>query len=306
MQTSTNLEKLKPWMGFILFAVGLLFLMFPGAYMQSHMGIPGLILTELCFLAISILYCLIMKVSLREVFPIKKISFKDFFGVFFLFIGGFMLNFICLGVSMKVLDLIGKRAWISEAGDLSDFLFGSGLSKTLILVIVAVTPAICEESFMRGAVLSNFRSLKKDWLIILIIGVMFGILHLSPLRFLNTACLGALLAYIMVKKNNILLPMLLHLFNNMLSSFGGMFSSPEALETSQSILSEINTTQALGSYLIVGFLSPIFLVLGAMLLDKESHRASHFAVAGVISGLLLIAGFAIMALSMRSVFAQML
>ena len=204
MQHLTNQERLKPWKGFVLFAVGLCFLLFIGSYMQVNWGIPGLILTEIGFLTISLVYCLINKVSLKEVFPIKKISGRDFFGTIFMFLGGFLLNLIAAGISMFVLDMIGMRDSLSEVSSLNDFLYGSQMVYMLIVLVVAVTPAICEEAFMRGAVLSSFRGFKNDKWIIFFVGVFFGILHLSPLRFLNTACLGAILAYIMVKKNNIL------------------------------------------------------------------------------------------------------
>ena len=156
---------------------------------------------------------------------------------------------------------------------------------------------------MRGSVLSCFRSLKKDWVIVLIIGVMFGILHLSPLRFLNTACLGAVLAFIMVKKNNILLPMLLHFMNNLISSIAGFVSmnaggnSEETIAAAASALENISPVSQLGSYMMIGFSAPIFLVLGAMLLDRKGHRPRRFLIAGIISAVLFIGGISLTAVS---------
>ncbi len=306
MQQLTNQERLKPWKGFVLFAVGLCFLLFIGSYMQVNWGIPGLILTEIGFLTISIVYCLINKVSLMEVFPIKKISGRDFFGTIFMFLGGFLLNLIAAGISMFVLDMIGMRDSLSEVSSLNDFLYGSQMVYMLIVLVVAVTPAICEEAFMRGAVLSSFRGFKNDKWNIFFVGVFFGILHLSPLRFLNTACLGAILAYIMVKKNNILLPMLVHFLNNFVSSFIGSNASVSGSEVSAA-MDTINTTTTMGSMLFAGFLCPLFLVIGAKLYDKENVKGKHFVIAGVLSAFLFISGLVItLASSMNSMYKDAL
>lgn len=298
MEKLSNQERLKPWMGVILFVVGLLFLLFGGSFMQNAWGIPGLVATEFGFLGISILFCVIRKVKIKEVFPIKKITVADFFGVVFMLIGSFMLNLLCVGVSM----LFVKNA-SEEVASLSGFLYGNSPLYIIILLVVAILPAICEEAFMRGSVLSCFRSIKKDWVIVLIIGVMFGILHLSPLRFLNTACLGAVLAFIMVKKNNILLPMLLHFMNNLISSLAGFISmnaggnSEETIAAAASALENVSPVSQLGTYMMIGFSAPIFLVLGAMLLDRKGHRPRRFLIAGIISAVLFIGGISLTAVS---------
>ena len=42
-------------------------------------------------------------------------------------------------------------------------------------IAAVICPPICEEAIMRGAILSNFRSIKKDWVIVLIMGLFeFG------------------------------------------------------------------------------------------------------------------------------------
>ena len=292
MQQLTDQERLKPWMSVALFAVGVVYLITAGSFMQSRWRTVGLVLSELGFLTLAVLFCVITKVKIKEVFPIKKITVRDFFGVVFMFIGGFLLNMTCMGISMTVLSVLGKTEVFDEVVGLQEFLFGNQPSFTIIVLTAAVMPAICEEAFMRGAILSGFRSLKKDWVIILLVGLFFGILHLSPLRFLNTACLGAILAYIMVKKNNILLPMLLHFLNNVISSISGFVGSSQETDIS-SVLDTIDPVMLLGSFLILTFIAPIMLVVGAILLDKGANKTKSIVIAAVISGAMLIGGIGI-------------
>lgn len=293
----TDQKRLKPWMGVILFFVGLVFLIFGGSYMQGHWGMVGLVTTELGFLGIAVLYCVIFRVSLKEVFPIKKVTGKDILGLIFMFMGSFLLSLVCVGLSSLVVPTANESM---EA--LTEFLYGNTSMYVLLFLVAAVLPAICEEAFMRGSVLSSFRSLKHDWVICLIIGLMFGILHLDPLRFLNTACLGAILAWIMTKKNNFILPVLMHLINNTVSTLAG-FISVKAMGGSDMVLAAQEAASVtspltnLGTYLSMGFAFPIFLVLGAMFLDREHHKAKRFLVAGIISGVLFASGICLTLIS---------
>ncbi|MBQ8138707.1 MAG: CPBP family intramembrane metalloprotease [Lachnospiraceae bacterium] len=298
MEKLSNQERLKPWMGFVLFGIGLAFLVSLGSFLQATLGLWGLVLTELGFLGISLLFCVIKKVKIKEVLPIKKVTGMDVLGVLFMTAGAFLLNLLAIGISMLFVKNAGET--ISE---LSNFLYGSKTVYALLLLIVAILPAICEESFMRGAVLSCFRGLNDDFVICFLIGLMFGALHLDALRFLNTACLGAVLAYVMVKKNNIILPMMIHFINNFISSVAGfitMAAGDEAGDTiaaATSALENIDPVSQLGSYLLVGFAAPILLVLGAMFLDRKGHKPKRFLVAGIISGVLLFSGVVITSLT---------
>src|SRR5690606_35829883 len=80
--------------------------------------------------------------------------------------------------------------------------------------VFAVMPAICEEALHRGFIQSTMRSIRFDWVIVLIMGFIFGVFHLDPVRFLGTAILGAVLSYVMVKTRNIFYPSFLHMINN--------------------------------------------------------------------------------------------
>lgn len=281
-------------MGFALFAFVMLFFVFVCGPLQEHLGLVGLVLTEILFLTIVIVFCLIRKISIKEVLPMKKISFKDIMGCIFLLAGSFPLSLL-----MVVITSIIIPSSTAEAEALSDTLYGSMNYITTVLVI-ALLPAICEESMHRGLLLSCFRSLKKDWLIVLIIGLFFGINHLSVLRFATTFMLGMVLSYVVVKKNNILLSMFIHFMNNLISATAGYLSSTEvAKPISQAMDSvEISTatasmSQFVGSFILICTLSPLFIAIGMKLLNPEKHRRRNFLIAGILSTVLFISGLGI-------------
>lgn len=295
MQKLSNQERLRPWMGVILAVIVIAALLFAGSAMQQAWGLWGLIATELMLLTIAIVYCLIFRVKLKEVFPMRRISGREFGGVMLFLAGGYGASMIAIGLSMLLLP-----SSVQEISALYNFL---AQSKSLLVLVpvAAILPAICEEAIMRGAILSSFRSLRRDWLIVLIVGVIFGIFHLSPLRFLSTAILGSLLAYLMVKRNNILLPMLLHFLNNLIAAvvtaLSGAFSNAVPSGMLETSLSAVQPLQLLGVYLLTGFACPILLTLGAMLISPETHKKRRFLFAGIVSGILLLSGLTLTVLS---------
>lgn len=286
-------KKLRPWMGFVMQVVFLGLFLTAGAYMQRNWGTWGLVSSELMFLLVSVLYCLLRRVKLKEMFPVKRITASDFFGVVFLAIAGFLFSMVAMGITLLVLP----KSFRSEISGLSDVIYGS-MNYPLLVLVVSVLPAICEESMERGCVLSHLRPIKKDWLIILIMGLFFGIMHMSPLRFLNTALLGGILSYLMVKKNNILLPMLLHFMNNFASVTIGYLgnNAADTAKATEDIMNWDGLT-LFGSYMFLGFAAPIFLVLAMMFLDRKNHKAYRFAIAGGISFAMMAGGFGLMILA---------
>jgi len=85
-----------------------------------------------------------------------------------------------------------------------------------LLLILAVTPAVCEELVFRGVLLGGTRSL-RPWQMIVLNGAVFGAFHLSfetVIRFLPTATLGIVIAWAVWRSGSIWVGMLMHLINN--------------------------------------------------------------------------------------------
>ena len=286
MQQLTGQQRLKPWMGFVLFAVLMAAVRFVCFPMQTAWGIYGYIATELVFLVIAFLYAFLFRISVKEMFPVKKIAAKDLFGSLFLCSGGVMFGLI----SIYLVGLLYPKSL--EGNDvqaLNDYLGGNN-GYIFTALVLSVLPAVCEEAVHRGAVISNFRTIKKDWVIVLLMAVFFGTFHLSVLRFINTAILGACLTYIVVKKNNLLLSSLTHFTINFVSVSISFFSSAQASGgNSQNVRISGEVLKAgLGMYLLIGMAAPFLIVAGLMLLDPQSHKKIRFLFAGIVSAVMLV------------------
>lgn len=288
VQQLSNQKDWKAWQGIVYFGVLFVILVFQGFVLEPAFGLIGVLLGQLIFLASAIGVTKLHKTPLKEVFPVSKVSIRDIFGIIVFAIGAIISNLALSGFGMFIFPQD-----LTQVQGLSDFLYGNGLPAIVIVLIVSVTPAICEEAIMRGAFLSHFRGLKKDWLVCLIVGIAFGVLHLSPIKFLSTGFLGACLAYLVIKKNNIILAAILHLMNNLLSSVSGVMSDPEAASEAAASLTSTNTLSFLGTFVMLGAIAPVLLYLGAVLLKTTKFSGKKFGIAIALSVVMFVAGVAL-------------
>ena len=283
MEKLSDQSRLRPWMGILLLAVEIVLFIFLFTPLQVNFGIPGLVITELAFIVLAVTFCLIRKVKIKEVFPVKKFKIRELIGALLLILGSFPLSLLFVAFSATVFP-----SSAAEAQGISDMLYGT-MSYPVTVLVVALMPAICEEMLHRGAILSSMRNIKNENLIILIMGLFFGIFHLSVLRFLSTAFLGLMLSYVVVKKNNILLSMIMHFANNLISLTIG-FISAQSNTVQAAAATQIDYSSLLGTYMLLAFASPMIIALGMFLIEGNSFRKIKLLFAGIACVLFLVGG----------------
>jgi sodium transport system permease protein len=82
------------------------------------------------------------------------------------------------------------------------------------LLLIAVTPAICEEALFRGPILRGLRTRFSPAMTAVLTGLLFGIYHVDAWRLLPTALLGVALSGIALAADSIVPSMVAHFTNN--------------------------------------------------------------------------------------------
>jgi membrane protease YdiL (CAAX protease family) len=85
-----------------------------------------------------------------------------------------------------------------------------------LIVVVCITPAVCEEVFFRGYVqrtLERTLGMKS----VFITGVIFGLFHMQPLNLISLSLLGILIGYFCYRSKSILPCIFAHFTNNLLA-----------------------------------------------------------------------------------------
>ena len=157
-----------------------------------------------------ILYKLITENNFYNIFPIKPISFKNIIFI--------CIMLVCTYPVVIFLQLI-LFLFYESTFDYYYLLWGElkGYPFILIILAVAVSPAIFEELVFRGILQYEFRDIpiKKA---ALFNGLLFGIIHLNLPQFIAAFILGTVLAYLMHYTGNLLVPILGHFFWNSMAT----------------------------------------------------------------------------------------
>jgi sodium transport system permease protein len=89
-----------------------------------------------------------------------------------------------------------------------------GANIWLLLLVIAVVPAVCEELTFRGFILSGFRHMGHKWRAIVLSAFFFGITH-GILQQSLLACLaGVIMGYLAVQSGSILPCIIFHITHN--------------------------------------------------------------------------------------------
>lgn len=87
----------------------------------------------------------------------------------------------------------------------------------LVVLVVAVVPAVCEETMFRGFIQKSFELRIKPVWAALITAIFFGIYHFNPYGMIPLITLGFYFGFAAYTSNSILVPMSLHFTNNFIA-----------------------------------------------------------------------------------------
>jgi sodium transport system permease protein len=205
-----------------------------GIQLQLRLGEAGLLAAEWLLLALPVL----LMVAISGVDPVRTLSLRpptpSAAGAGVVLIAGALPLVWLIGwLQTFVLPV----PWELLEG-LEELVTADSPERLLwLLVLLAGTPAVCEELVFRGVLLGGTRSL-EPWRMIVLNGLVFGVFHLSfqtVIRFLPTAALGIVIAWAVWRTGSIWVGMAMHFLNNativILASSPALreaFSDPEA------------------------------------------------------------------------------
>ena len=269
-QGNAGRAKVQPkvWMGIVWFAIVMVVFVFVAAPIQYALGMWGVAITEIILLLMAVLPAIILKWDIKKVIPIRLPKLRQIFGTLLIWGGTYLIVIVS---TMAIAYFFPEEVFSVSSGIGSLF---NSVPPLISFFIVAIMPAICEETLHRGLILYTFKNVKQKWVIVIAMGIIFGVFHLDPVRSIPTGILGAAITYIMLETNNILLPMLLHFVNNAMSSLANMSNVGANLdaETVGEVAEQISgSTMTLGVYCVMAVAAPVLLLLGAALINGNRN-----------------------------------
>jgi hypothetical protein len=96
------------------------------------------------------------------------------------------------------------------AHSLPEFLF--------VVLVIAVTPALCEEILFRGLVQGSLQETVRPLTAALVAGAIFGAYHINPFSMLPLMLLGAFFGFLVYRTGSLITAVIAHFFNNFVAA----------------------------------------------------------------------------------------
>lgn len=205
-------EKQMPGYGdlILLLCLVLLLIFYIGSFAQIKWGFGGVVIQQLIILLCPVLYAWYMKADAKKLFSIKKPGVSQVAGGVLFGIAAFLCAMI-IGVLLV--------PFFPESADgltqLDDML--TSQPAVVLILVVALMPAIGEELLFRGFVMGTLKNKCTGVIAVLVTTLLFAAYHMSLIKMFTIGIIGFGLTYAAYKSGSIVTSMCMHFLNNLLS-----------------------------------------------------------------------------------------
>lgn len=201
-----------PAVGDVVISVTVLFLLlvYVGSAASVRNMMAGTAVTQLLVLAVPVLVVWYMKSDVKKLFSLRMPKWSKVPGSILLYIGIYCL---VLAMSSVLSRLMPEST--QNLGTTFDAFLDQPL--LLLVLVLAVMPAVGEEILFRGFLFGSFREKWGTRWALLISALVFGAFHTSLVKLLPMTLLGASFACMVSSAGSIYVSMALHFVNNALS-----------------------------------------------------------------------------------------
>lgn len=238
----------------------LLAIIYLGGMISMRNQFIGTAIIQLMIVAVPLALTWYMKSDVKILFSLQKPEKKTIVGSILLYIGTYLVMFMLSIVLSKLLPshLEGLEMAFEEM---------MKQPFVLLVLVIAVMPAIGEELLFRGLVFGSMRQKYKVAWAIFLSALFFGAYHTNLVKLIPTGLLGACFAYIVYKSGSIFISMFLHFTNNFLSVIAMKY--PETMEkVLPFMVKEELSTIELMIMLVLGI---VFVAAGLFLINRKKE-----------------------------------
>lgn len=205
-------EKQMPGYGdlILLLCLVLLLIFYVGSFAQIKWGFGGVVIQQLIILLCPVLYAWYMKADAKKLFSIKKPKVSQVAGGILFGIAAFLCAMI---IGALLVPFFPESA--DGLTQLDDML--TSQPAVVLILVVALMPAIGEELLFRGFVMGTLKNKCTGVIAVLVTTLLFAAYHMSLIKMFTIGIIGFGLTYAAYKSGSIVTSMCMHFLNNLLS-----------------------------------------------------------------------------------------
>ncbi|MBN1879514.1 CPBP family intramembrane metalloprotease [bacterium] len=191
------------------FTVVWLLMFYVMAPLQAHDMVSGLLITLWgLILCSAIVIVRFQKLPLKKTLSLRSAPWYVWIGAFFFQLGVLPTTLLINKWLLKLLPV--PEGWMDTFSDA----LTPEISSLSLVLLMAVSPGICEELLFRGAIFGSLRQKWSPWRALIATSILFGLLHFSVYRLVPTTLIGLGLGWIVYISGSIYPAMLAHALNN--------------------------------------------------------------------------------------------
>lgn len=207
-------RRLRPPEALALVALVALLYFYLGVTIQIRLGEIGILVSQVLLLALPVLlFVRLGPFRVREALALRAPTPVQLGAGTLIVLGAIPLGWTLAWLQTFVMEMpeefLAALEELVRADTAGEFLW--------LLLLVAITPAICEELLFRGALLQGLSNGMTPARAITVSAAVFGAFHLSTetvIRFLPSAGLGVVLGYVVWRTGSLFVGAAMHFVNN--------------------------------------------------------------------------------------------
>lgn len=262
-------EKQMPGFGdlVLILCVVLLLMFYVGTYAQLKWGFGGVVVQQVLILVYPLVYAWYMKADAKKLFSLEKIKPLKIAGSLLLGVAAFL--------AATILGALLTPVFPESAQGLTqlDEMLLEQPTAVLVLVI-AVLPAIGEELLFRGFIMGTLKNKCKPVVTVVVTTLIFAAYHMSLIKLFTISIVGLSLTLAAYKTGSIVASMCVHFMNNLLSVVVTKY--PEQVEKIAPVL--FKETLEAADMLILAVVIVVCAVAGWLLISREpqtTHKSAE-------------------------------
>ena len=255
-------EKQRPGFGdvILILCIVLLLIFYIGSYAQIKWGFGGVAIQQAIILLCPLVYAWYIKADWKKLFSVQPPKPLQLLGAVFMGIGAFVGALLIGALLMPVFP--DSAEGLTQLDDML-----TGVPVYLLVLVVALLPAIGEELLFRGFVMGTLKNKCKPVVTVLVTTLIFAAYHMSLIKMFTIGIVGLGLTLAAYKTGSIAASMCVHFMNNLLSVLISAY--PEQLQKVFPVL--FKEKLSVSDMLILAAVMIIGMSAGWMLLSMKNR-----------------------------------
>ena len=191
-------------------ALTIILILYVGSMLQVKFGLAGVFGTQMILLLVPLFLVVYTKRDIRQTYGFAHAKITGYLGGVLMSIGLVVVNLVLTTGLMSLFPESTANVETAFSNILGD-------NVAAVFLVIALTPAICEEMLFRGVILHSLKAKYKIPSAIAVTAVLFGVYHMSLVKFIPTGLIGLLCCIVVWKTGSIYPAMLMHFINNAIS-----------------------------------------------------------------------------------------